>query len=410
MTVVFSDLKGSTALGEILDSESLREVMTRYFDEFRRVLERPRRDGREVHRRRCDGRLRAPAPARGRCAARRTCRARHAGGTRAAEPGAAGRLGCSARQSHRGEHRRGRCRRRSTGQRLVTGDTVNVAARLEQVAPENEILIGEPTYRLVKDAVSVEQVAPLALKGKSEGVPAYRLLGVAEGCSGRRPAEQTRRWWAASRSCDAMRDAFGRAVRERRCELVTILGTPGCREVTPDPRVRDLGGRQDRRVARTLPFLRRGNHLLGAGGGLGAGHRGRRPARPRSAAGQARRSWSAPTRRRRRARRGGDGSLARTSRAGRDLLGSPTTPGNRRRAPPADRGLRRHPLGRTVLARPHRARVRQRRGRTDHAGLPGPEGAAGRAAGVGRRQAERDQIRWSRSRLRGRTDRREPAR
>ena len=66
----------------------------------------------------------------------------------------------------------------TSGQRLVTGDTVNVAARLEQAAPELEVLIGEPTYRLVRDAVEVEEVEPLELKGKAERVPAYRLLAV----------------------------------------------------------------------------------------------------------------------------------------------------------------------------------------------------------------------------------------
>ena len=40
VTIVFSDLKGSTSLGEALDPESLREVMTRYFDAMRAVLER----------------------------------------------------------------------------------------------------------------------------------------------------------------------------------------------------------------------------------------------------------------------------------------------------------------------------------------------------------------------------------
>ena len=40
MTIVFSDLKGSTAMGEKLDSESLREVMTRYFDAMSAELER----------------------------------------------------------------------------------------------------------------------------------------------------------------------------------------------------------------------------------------------------------------------------------------------------------------------------------------------------------------------------------
>src|SRR2546422_493525 len=39
VTIVFSDLKGSTSLGESLDPESLREVMTRYFDAMRKVLE-----------------------------------------------------------------------------------------------------------------------------------------------------------------------------------------------------------------------------------------------------------------------------------------------------------------------------------------------------------------------------------
>ncbi|MDQ2940844.1 MAG: zinc-ribbon domain-containing protein, partial [Chloroflexota bacterium] len=40
VTIVFSDLKGSTDRGEALDSEALREVMSRYFDEMRAVLER----------------------------------------------------------------------------------------------------------------------------------------------------------------------------------------------------------------------------------------------------------------------------------------------------------------------------------------------------------------------------------
>ena len=64
------------------------------------------------------------------------------------------------------------------GQRLVVGDPVNVAARLEQAAGELEVLIGEPTYRLVRDAVEVEPVEPLELKGKAERVPAYRLVGL----------------------------------------------------------------------------------------------------------------------------------------------------------------------------------------------------------------------------------------
>ena len=50
VTIVFCDLAGSTSMGETLDSESLRALMTRYFEEMRTVLEKPWRARREVHR------------------------------------------------------------------------------------------------------------------------------------------------------------------------------------------------------------------------------------------------------------------------------------------------------------------------------------------------------------------------
>src|SRR5437763_14400342 len=66
----------------------------------------------------------------------------------------------------------------STEQTFVTGDAVNVAARLEQAAEPGEILLGEGTRGLVRDAVRVEEVEPLELKGKSERMPAFRLVEV----------------------------------------------------------------------------------------------------------------------------------------------------------------------------------------------------------------------------------------
>ena len=63
-------------------------------------------------------------------------------------------------------------------QKLATGDAVNVTARLEQAAPANEIYSARPTYRLVRDAVEVESVEPLELKGKSERVAAFRLVSL----------------------------------------------------------------------------------------------------------------------------------------------------------------------------------------------------------------------------------------
>ena len=64
------------------------------------------------------------------------------------------------------------------GGSLVTGDTVNTAARLEQAAPSNGILLGAMTFELVRDAVAAVPVTPVAAKGKAEPVLAYLLESV----------------------------------------------------------------------------------------------------------------------------------------------------------------------------------------------------------------------------------------
>jgi predicted ATPase len=111
------------------------------------------------------------------------------------------------------------------GQRLVTGDTVNTAARLEQSAPVMEILIGDPTYRLVKDAVEVEPVEPLTLKGKAEPVPAYRLIAVksVEGVARRMDAPLIGR----EEELAILRGALDRAFDRQAAELVTVMAPAG---------------------------------------------------------------------------------------------------------------------------------------------------------------------------------------
>src|SRR6266545_2806436 len=147
VTIVFSDLQGSTSLGEKLDSESLREVLSRYFEVMRAILE-----------------VRAAA-GMNQALYKLNDELQRRWGVRLVN-----RTGVNTGEVVAGDP--------TLGQRLVSGDTVNVAARLEQAAPPLEILIGEPTYRLVRDAVEVEAVEPLELKGKAERVPAYRLISV----------------------------------------------------------------------------------------------------------------------------------------------------------------------------------------------------------------------------------------
>ncbi|AUG78987.1 Adenylate/guanylate cyclase [Kitasatospora sp. MMS16-BH015] len=68
----------------------------------------------------------------------------------------------------------------SSRQALVSGEVVNIAARLEQNAGPGEILIGPDTLRAVGPAARTEDAGLLTLKGKAEPFPAYRLLGLHE--------------------------------------------------------------------------------------------------------------------------------------------------------------------------------------------------------------------------------------
>src|SRR5439155_974687 len=112
------------------------------------------------------------------------------------------------------------------GETLVTGDVVNVAARLEQAASADEILIGAGTERLVRDAVRAEPVEPLSLKGKAEPVSAYRLQELLPDV----PAF-TRRidspFVGREQELGQLEAAFARSVDMRACQLATIVGPPG---------------------------------------------------------------------------------------------------------------------------------------------------------------------------------------
>ena len=150
VTLVFADVTGSTALGERLDPESVRWVMTALLRDRAGGARAPRRHGREVHRRCRDGGLRDPARARGRRGARRARRSRAARSACASsdeevERATASRIGVRI-GVNTGEVVAGDA---AAGQAFATGDAVNVAARLEQAAAAGEVLLGEATLRLV---------------------------------------------------------------------------------------------------------------------------------------------------------------------------------------------------------------------------------------------------------------------
>jgi class 3 adenylate cyclase/tetratricopeptide (TPR) repeat protein len=223
VTVVFSDVTGSTSLGEERDPESVRRVMARYFEQARATLER---HGGTVEKFIGDAvmavfgiptlheddalrAVRAAAELRDGLAVLNDELERE-WGVRIDS-----RTGVNTGNVVAGD-----------GETLVTGDAVNVAARLEQVAAPGEVLLGETTFRLVRDAVSAEPTEPLAIRGKRERVSAYRLLGVTPGAAGHERRLDSP-MVGRERQLALLAQAFENAVGDRACNLVTVLGTAG---------------------------------------------------------------------------------------------------------------------------------------------------------------------------------------
>ena len=212
MTVLFCDVTGSTELGEQLDPEALRALLARYFEQMKAIVER---HGGSVEKFIGDAVMAVfGVPVVHEDDALRAVRA--AVEMRDAFPalGCQGRIGVTTGEVVTG-----------TAERLATGDAVNVAARLEQAASPGEILIGAATFRLTRDAIEVEEVPPLALKGKSEPVVAHRLLsaGGDQAYARRLDTPMVGRQTELGR----LRDAFGQALRDRSCQLFTVLGAAG---------------------------------------------------------------------------------------------------------------------------------------------------------------------------------------
>jgi predicted ATPase/class 3 adenylate cyclase len=111
----------------------------------------------------------------------------------------------------------------------VTGDSVNTAARLQATAGDDEILVGPTIFRLTRNLYPFEPAGEIALKGKSDPVPAYRLIGkAARSGSGRGLAALglTAPLVGRRRELELLLDAFDQALRGRP-QVVRVMGEAG---------------------------------------------------------------------------------------------------------------------------------------------------------------------------------------
>src|SRR6266516_2075037 len=241
VTIMFADIIGSTPLADKLDPEDLRAILAGYFN---LMTEQIRRHGGTVEKYIGDAVMAvfgAPIaheddPDRAIRAAldMQAALARFNQSRQAQDPEATRlqmRIGINTSDvAAPGAH----FRRRDF---LITGDAVNVAARLQQVAMPDMILVGERTYLATRNVFEFRPLAPLTLKGKPEPIRAWVVQDFRRG----NDANHTYAITQHPRGIEGLeaplvgRDleltlihaTFARVQAERHSHLITLLGTPG---------------------------------------------------------------------------------------------------------------------------------------------------------------------------------------
>jgi class 3 adenylate cyclase len=115
---------------------------------------------------------------------------------------------------------------------LVTGDAVNTAARLQQMAGPGAILVGPRTYRATTGAVLYRALQPAALRGKSRLVRIWEAVGMVDASEVPTPRPRGVEGLRAPMvgrdvEMDLLRSVYARVTQEARPHLVTVLGAPG---------------------------------------------------------------------------------------------------------------------------------------------------------------------------------------
>jgi len=220
VTVLFADLVGFTPFAEERDAEEVREVLTRYFDMARGIIESY---GGTVEKFIGDAVMAVwGAPIAREDDAGRAVRTaldlveavRTLGPTIQARVGvvtgeAAVTLG-------------------ATNQGMVAGDIVNTAARLQSVAAPGTVLVGEATYLIASVSIAFQPSGEQTLKGKTSPVATWRALRVIGERDGRRSGEALEAPFVGrDDEIRLLKDLFRATSRERRARLVSVIGPAG---------------------------------------------------------------------------------------------------------------------------------------------------------------------------------------
>jgi class 3 adenylate cyclase/tetratricopeptide (TPR) repeat protein len=219
VTILFTDLVGSTARAEGLDPEDVRATLSAYYAQLRAELERY---GGTVEKFIGDAVMAVfGAPVAHEDDAERAVRAA------LAIRDSIGHELQIRTAVNTGEALVALGARASEGEGMVSGDVVNTAARLQSSAPVNGILVGEGTYRATRHAIDYREASPIEAKGKAEPVKVWEAVAARARFGS--DVEQKLRTPLVGRERERglLADALAHARTEQSAQLVTLVGVPG---------------------------------------------------------------------------------------------------------------------------------------------------------------------------------------
>jgi class 3 adenylate cyclase/tetratricopeptide (TPR) repeat protein len=220
VSVLFADLVGFTTLSEHRDPEEVRELLSRYFDSCRTLIERY---GGTVEKFIGD----AVMAVWGTPVARED------------DPERAVRAGLHLTQTVPEIHRELRVRvgiltgnaavdLGAEAEGMVLGDTVNTASRLQSVAPPGTVLVDDVTRRASEAAIAYEDAGVHEVKGREQPVHAWRPLRVVAGVGGaRRTAGLEVPFVGRDRELSRIIEVSEESASSGRARLVAVVGEAG---------------------------------------------------------------------------------------------------------------------------------------------------------------------------------------
>ena len=250
-TVLFADLVGSTTLADANDPERTRALLDRFYDAMAAEIERA---GGSVEKFIGDAVMAAfGAPVAQEDHTERALHAALAMQRRLRESfgdGLALRIGVNT-----GEVVVGRAR---AGSSFVSGDAVNVGARLEQAAAPGEILVGERAVAAARGAFEFAEPLMVEAKGKPEGIPCRRLVRALSLMRPRGVAGMARAFVGRDVELAHLQEAYRSALSAREPRLVSIVGDAGVGKTRLVRELWEWLGAQTpellRRTGRCLPY------------------------------------------------------------------------------------------------------------------------------------------------------------